>query len=388
MAEVAQLGKLSSANKHWESVPGHPYLRRHRASGIIHIRFFKAGRGRLEKTTGETAIGKANTKSLELIAEFLGDKPRLKRGRATVARVLDELLVALDHDFEIGERRLRTHENDHVSIPLLKRHFGKLYLDELDEDWWDTWARQYQRQVLKVKMKGEDPGRTTLFDVAKYLSKLCTFAVRKKYITRRPRFRNPDPAQAQTKPHVFSDEELEKIRKNMPARVLLAFVLGQECCFRISEAMCLEWTMVRFEPDEKGNEVAIINLPASLVKTGSTTGEGREVEVSDLACKLLREAHAKNAGASPFVFPSPSDPNEPRSRMSMWRAWTKAKKLAGITEKGRWFHHLRATFYTKKLLDERIDIASVSEYGGTSISTLQKRYLQADAKRTRHVIKG
>src|SRR5690606_11648543 len=111
--------------------------------------------------------------------------------------------------------------------------------------------------------------------------------------------------------------------------------------------------------------------------------------VSELACRLLREAYTKNDKKSPFVFPSPVNSQKPLTRMSMWRAWNKAKRKAGSTEKGRWCHHLRATFYTNKLLgDNPKDIASVSEYGGTSITTLQKRYLQADAKRTRHVIKS
>ncbi len=386
-AEVIQLGVAPKGNKNWESVPGYPYLRRHRTSRIYHIRFSKAGRGRLEKSTGQDLVGKANSVALEMIAEFLGEKKKTAGRRQYVSSVADELLEELIHEHEIGKRRLRTFEKDRTMIPIVKNHFGHFYIDELDEDFWNDWSRQYQRRVLKERMAGRDPGRTTLFDVSKYLSKLLTFAERKKYVLRRPRFKNPDPAQPQTTPKIYTLEELKRIRSNFSEDVLLGYVLAQECCFRLSEAICLQWDMVTFTTDDIGNGIAIVRLPNWLVKTGSTTGEGREVEVSDLAYELLSKIRDQNGGKSIYVFPSPKDPNKPLTRMTMWRRWNEAKRKAGITGKA-WFHHLRATFYTKKLLDERIDVTSVSAYGGTSITTLQKRYLKADAKRTRHVVKS
>ena len=69
------------------------------------------------------------------------------------------------------------------------------------------------------------------------------------------------------------------------------------------------------------------------------------------------------------------------------KKWRKACDDAEIIGRA-WFYDLRHTFYTTALLDAREPVQHVSEFGGTSIKTLQKRYLHSDAKKTASVSKA
>jgi integrase len=80
----------------------------------------------------------------------------------------------------------------------------------------------------------------------------------------------------------------------------------------------------------------------------------------------------------------PTDPLRPQTKVYQNRAWRKALSDAKIT-RGIWFYWLRHTFYTTALLEAKLPIQHVSEYGGTSIPTLQRVYLHSDAGRTKSV---
>lgn len=339
----------------YENVRGVSYLKRHRVTGIYYVRKFKAGKGELFRSTGTTKKGIAQTKADAMISEWLG-KARKATQRMTVAQACEALEAELRQEFEAGQRRAKTWEHDRAYLKVISDLFGTRYVDEFDEETWAEWIRTTGSKMNR-----------TLFDVAKYLSKVLTFGYRKRWITRKPQIRNPD-AQAKTG-RIYSDDEIAAIIEAADPRTLCQTVLGYECGLRSYEVRCLRIDWLSFRDDG----TAILRLPEDFVKANA-----REILLSEKASQMVQELIT---GASPFVFPAPSDPGRPETAVYQNRRWRRVCEKAGVGGRN-WFRYLRQSFYNKALLEMGLPIQLVSAYGGTSIRTLQKRYLLPDASRT------
>jgi len=133
----------------------------HTPTGVYYVRKYRAGKGRLFRSTGETRKGRAQTLADEMLAEWLGGK-RLGGRRYSIGELCDLLEVELSRE---ENRRKRTHDKDRTYLPIIKHHFGDTWADEADEEFWGRW----------VRTTGKKLGRN-LGDIAKYLSKVLTFA--------------------------------------------------------------------------------------------------------------------------------------------------------------------------------------------------------------------
>jgi integrase len=364
----AKVLPIRSSEPVWLAVPGIPYLKLHSESGIYYVRKYKAGKGQLFKTTGETTKGRARFVADEMITEWLTGRRQTTGRRQKVSAVCDELLEFLKSQAKNpDDRRSATWIKDQRMVRVISDLFGDLFVDDIDEDWWANWVA-FEGRALGIQ----------LFDHAKYLSKVLTFAHRRKYIQRKPKIENPDPEKPKAKKSI-TDEEIGKVVALAVSRgavdLELQAVLGYENGFRPGEIRCLQWSMVSFP--SKG--AAIVDLPYWFVKSNA-----RVIQVSDRAALLLSKLRNSK---SPYVFPNPENLSRPVSRSSQARRWRRACKSAGV-KAGRVVYSMRHGFYNKTLLELDLPIQKVSAFGGTSIRTLQKAYLERSPDRTKEVGKA
>lgn len=330
-----------------------PYLFLHTRTRAYYVRKFKAGRGSLFKSTGETTLTRARLVRDELIASFEG---RMGAGRRVrIAEAVEDLRGQLEKEFLAGRRRRRTWDHDRTYLPIITKLFGSFYADEIDESSWNTWALEFK-------------GRRDLFDIAKYLSKVLTFAYARRAIPHKPRIRAPKSAER--KIEIYSDADIRTFAENATPDLRDLIILAVECGLRPHENRELRWEWITFR-----DGVAVISLPASFTKTA----RGRSLEAGPNASQVLLRRFEKRSGL--WVFPAPTDLRRPISDVQLSKLWRRMLKKAGLRP-GPKFHFLRHTFYTRALLDAQVPVQLVSEYGGTSIVTLQKHYLRGDSRRT------
>jgi integrase len=347
----------------------------HVPSGTYYVRKSKAGRGELFKTTGYDKKGPAQTKADEMVSEWLGGRLKLGR-RLRVEQFIPEVEEQLKQEFQNGDREEGTRQSDRAYLKAIKKYFGVYFIDEIDEEFWANWVRANSKTA----------GRTTLFDVAKYLSLTLTRAHRAGLINRKPKIKNPDRPKTDTMHKLVSPAEIQAIARCLVKQenewLLLQLFMGAECGNRTGEVRKLRWDMIEFDMDDQDKPMAIIRFRVD--KAGRARGKGREFYASERVAQMLWKRYGKRNQNSPFVFASEKNAQRFQTAMHQNRKWRETLVSAGIT-RPIWFYWLRHTFYTTALLDAGLPIQHVSEFGGTSIQTLQKTYLHSDAKRTKAV---
>lgn len=360
-------------------VPGYPDLELNRETGVFYVRKSLPGRGELFKSTRCKTKRRAQTIAETLIAEATLRKPGLRAKRIRIAEICDYALAELEKQTRqvdadgIPLRSLETYRKDVYYLGkkakrrgegVIRKLFGDYLADEIDEQFWKRW----------VDKTGRGLGRT-LSDVAKYLSLVLTWAFEEKYLGRKPRIRNPEKPK---KTHVIYDEKLmRKFFQAAEPTLQDLIILGAENPFRPKEVREMTWEMV----DLKRRAT---KLPPAFTKTR----EGREVPLSSNTIAMLKRRWKTRNPKSPFVFPAPQDPKRPVSTVLLSKMWKRMKKKlkerAELPLENPKFHWFRHTFYTKAILEHGL-LAQASEAGGTSIKTLQKRYLKSNADKTRDV---
>jgi integrase len=349
-AKVIPIGKRAHV---YADVDGVPFLKLNKLTGFYYVRKYRAGKGELFKSTKERTKGRARTVAEGMIDEWLGLRRATQR-RKPIAAICDELEAFLRAEHENGDRRAKTWEHDQNYLPLIRELFGDVYPDEIDEDYWADW----------VVTKGRKLG-INLFDISKKLSKLLTFAYRKKYIGRKPTIKNPD--KQSKKGRVVTDAEILAILEHADETLTLQIVLAYECGLRTGEIRGMRWDWLAD---------GVLTLPEWFVKANA-----RAIQLSHSARQMLL---ARTSRWSEFVFPAPKDHLRCESAKVQNKRWRKAVKLAGIKGRLR-FYDLRHTFYNRALLELGLPVQTVSAYGGTSIRTLQKDYLLPSSDRTKAV---
>lgn len=367
--------RVRALNSSFSEVPGCSYLEMHKVSGIYYVRTSVQGKGELFKSTRSRKKGEAKAIADEMIKEFAGQKPGLRTGRIKMSKICEMAQAAcleeskqLDDD-GIPLRSKNTTEHDFYNFPLISKLFGDYYADEMDELFWKGW----------VKKEGRELNRT-LGDIAKYLSKSLSYAFDQKYLARKPRIKNPDKQRNKAK--VYDNAQIVTFYHNAEPDLQHLIILGAENPLRPHENCEVQWSMVSFEKDEHGKPIVIYRFPEWFTKTR----EAREMTLSPRSAEILRARYKTRDKASPYVFPSPKNPTtKPISKKMLSRMWGRMKERAGIPNAKIKFHWLRHSFYSKALLEALVPVSLVSEAGGTSIATLQSRYLKSTAQTTRAV---
>jgi integrase len=329
----------------------------HRPTGIYYVRKYRAGKGELFKSTGETRKGRAQTLADEMQAQWLGGK-RLGGRRYPIGELCDLLEDRLSED---PERRRKTRQHDKTYLPIIRDLFGEEWADEIDEAFWDAWVRRTGRGMNR-----------TLGDVAKYLSKVLTFAFEQKIINRKPRIKNPDAAPKS--PPVYTIEQIQGFLEHADSELKDLLIVATECGIRPHENRELRWDWIE--------DCKIVRFPETFTKTK----KAREIVLSPGVQKLLTHRLARRQG--PFVFSAPKNPHQPLSECQLSRMWRRMLGRAGIStedRKGPKFHWVRHTFGSIQLLEAGQPLPKVALYMGNSPKVLFDRYMAKDAQRSAEV---
>lgn len=343
--------------KQWTRVSSNLVL--HVASGIYYVRKKKAGKGELFQTTGQTNKKAAEGRALELISEWVAGTKKVGAERF-ISDVCDEIEEVLKKEFENGDRSKATADHDKAYLPIIRKYFGIHRASEIDETFWDEWVRTV----------GRSSGRT-LGDIAKYLSKVLTFSYQRKYINRKPQIKNPDKPKKNGA--IYENADIENFIAHACPLLQDLIVVAAECGLRPHETAGLRWDWLTFEKD-----CVIISIPDEFEKRR----QGRSLKTSPNVTECLRRRLKSRVG--PYVFPAPKSTQKPISRFYLGKLWRKMLADAKITQ-GIKFHWFRHSFFSKALLEAKLPLAEVAQYGGNSPSILMKRYLQNDPNRTQNV---
>lgn len=347
---------MTDSPKTWKRVSDNLIL--HIPSGMYYVRKFRAGKGRLFKTTGEIRKGHAQSKANDMISEWLYGKNRLTT-YAPISEVCDKLLLVLEQDFYDGKRAKKTWEHDRVYLKQVKALFGKMLIAELDETFLDNWTRTTGRKTGK-----------TLGCLFKYISKMLAYAHLHKLIDRKPRIKDPDPKAADVS--IYTSEQIQALLAAADPEMKDMIILGAECGMRPYEIRQLKWDMVEFK------KLVTIRLPEWFTKTRTA----REFVVGPSSSDMLRRRR-KDPGTE-YVFPSQLNPHRPVNEMTFSKHWRKLV-LAAELPAGSKFHWLRHTFFTRALLEAEKPLPMVAAYGGNSPKILYDRYLSKQASHTSDV---
>lgn len=347
------------------------------------MRKFVRGRGELFKSTRSKKVRMANTIAEQMVREFTDRKAGLRGGRVTIAELCDSAFAqcekraaAVDEDGH-PLRRARTLEHDRTYLKdkvrewknaegqvvkrreypaLLKVHFGTLFADEIDAQFWDYWVRS----------KGRLLGRN-LNDYAKYLSLVLQHAVDEKWLPAKPELYNP--TKHKKKAVIYSDEQVLAFFNAAEPELQDLIVVGSENPLRPHENAEVRWDWVEIR-----DGTVTYDLPPEFVKKGA-----RKIQLTPNAAQvIMRRWEVRRAlppaERSPFVFPAPKDPRKPLSRKTLNRMWHRMKAAAGIPDAKIQFHWFRHNVFRRLTKVHGFAPAVVAQVGGTSAATIQKHY--------------
>lgn len=345
---------------------------RHIPSGVYYARKSRKGKGRFQKSTGETRKAKAQAIADAMIAEWIHGKKKHDR-TATVSEILDDLDTKLENEHKAGERAVETRKHDGDYLPIIKEYFGDVPLADLDEAWWENWVLTRGRKLNR-----------TLGDIAKYVSKVLTYALQQKLIDRKPEIRNPDPQKKGVT--TYTQQQIALFWEHGHPDLKDLIVIGGEAGLRPHENRELPWEWVTLP---RAGGLAKIKIPDWFEKRR----KGREIILSSAATAVLRKRHKERVG--PFVFSAPKNPNTFLSKGQLSRYWRRSIMAINVKlikkgldplpvggKDGLRFHWLRHTFFTRALLEAGKELPKVAAYGGNSPRVLFDRYMSKDANRT------
>lgn len=363
-AKVIEIGKRRVGS--YEKIDSG--LFRHRATGIYYVRkSFKHLRipelFESLRTDKITAARREIQRKIEAHKErYLGGKTvtdRDDRVGKTIGSIIDEMFLTVT-----PKRRSGTQNNHRIYFTELAEHWGSIDVNRLTLVMWERWLADFKRSK----------NRKTFDDYVKWMNTVLNYAYEHRYLHHPLSLPSTDGLRKEIG-RVYTDEELKALWNAMSEDTRDQFVLAFECFLRLREALYLTWDRIDLKTGK-------LTLRAEDVKTGSKTGKGRTIFVSPNALTRLRARRERLEAESPYVFPSPENPE--RAQHQNKTAWANAKKAAKIKGRARW-HDIRHTSLTKALLEQNLNAVAVSEYAGVSLRTIQRVYLHATEERTKGV---
>lgn len=329
---------------------GNENLYRHPDTGIIYFSKYRAGKGKIEKSTKTRVLAEAKVIADEIRVKFFG-KGVIKRGKQTCGVLFPgwqdlnkTKAPATVASIESSWKHLKPYIQDFLPEEITERFWEGVYIPE------------------KRLTHGQD---RKFFNDRKWLSMFLLFLKREGVIDAVPKLRNPDPECKVGK--VYTDDELQRLLQNAGPDLKLQILMAVSMGMRKSEIMKLTWARI-----DMANRV--IHLRAEDTKIR----KARSFAISAVVYRLLELRDRSKA----FLFPSPLNPNKPQVN-GIERAWQRCKRAAKVI--GR-FHDLRHTFLTRAFRSKNVNPALICFYAGLSLIEAQDRYLHFTIDDTREVV--
>lgn len=357
-----------------KEIKGYPTLGIDVRSGLIYLRGSYPGLGQVVRSTRERDLGRAIKAAKLLEREILKLDPHYTP--QTVREVWEEIKTVRSLEWRKRSLESATWVVETNILP----HFGSLPIDAMTDVRWAKFVKDF---------KTARPGQK-LFNTQKCMKMITNHAHKKGYLREKLDLRFKDAPER---------EGLEMPREHF--RRLLAACEKQEFCdddrfwklrlfchigyymgCRPGEIMGLTWERVDFEAN-------VFRFGKDDVKTGSKTNRGRTIEIAPEVLVALREAHAKRTGI--WVFPARNARGHMKDiHQTFGRAVERANKDEVEERKLPLYtpNDLRHTFFTRKILAEKMPITDVAIYGGTSVRMLEKRYLHNQSEYTKNVVQS
>lgn len=336
-----------------EVVPNAPdWLKRDPVSGFYRVVIYRAGHGRLDKSTKEkTSYRRAEAIGERLIGKWLGHELAGKEAVVLFKDAVAEVDAAYQAKLARGKVRIGTVEQFGIYGPKLAVEFGHLPLATLNKGHWDRYVALYQK---------EKPGKT-LYNQWKHMSTVMSHAFDCGYIKKPWKVENPDPKKKAGR--VLTRAEKAGILAEAGPDLLDQLIIAMTMGMRLREHLKLSWERVDF-----ARRVLVLRPEDTKTKTG------RVLKLSPQVENLLR-ARRKADPTGLWVFPAPRDRGQPVH--SNKKAWATAKASAGIAGRCR-YHDLRHTFATECAVlvrEGKVSVVLVCAYLGMSIKTFERVYL-------------
>lgn len=325
------------------------------------VRYEKAGKSPLAQSLWTENITDARIARDNIMAKYL-NKNFSSQGALLVADKFETWMSIVEASSRVSTMvSIRSQWNNH-----LKGYFGRMNLDEINEEAWSkyvTWKRsqsvvRYGKEISLEKRK--------FFNDRKYLKMFLNWCHREGSIDKIPRLAEVDKKTSIGK--VYAPEEISALFLNADLNLHLQISMAVTMGMRSSEIMFLEWSQIDFRAET-------IHLPAIKTKIN----QDRTFGISPDCLGVLKNRFERSN--SPWVFPSPNNPMKSRHKNGNKSAWKTCKKLANVT--GR-FHDFRHTFLTEAFKTST-NPALICNYAGLSLEEAQKTYLHFTPTDTKHV---
>jgi len=283
----------------------------------------------------------------------------------TISDIIEKIL-----ETETKQKRVRTQDQHERFLGELDREIGHFRLYQFDRETYLKWINDF---------KTRKPKRKTFDDYTKFINIIFNYARSRGHLRGGCLFPKTDPPRGRTG-RIYTDAELIRIWAAVmnDKQMRLMFVLSYEMILRKTE-------MLELKPDRIFLEQRFVRLLPENVKTGSKTGIGRDIPMSDYAHELLTERllEMKETGEE-HLFKSVRGDGPVTDVKSQWAI---IKSIAKIEGQARW-QDIRHTAYSTAVYEKEVSPARAGAVGGTSIRTLERVYLQAQLETLRGVTKS
>ncbi len=237
-----------------------------------------------------------------------------------------------------------------VQLARLVAHFGRMRIDSITEGHW---------QAYIVGRREQEP-TCRLFDDRKYMRQVMLLAYRQRHLSRKVRLWIPDLPSSVGR-EITSDELARLFGAASPE---LAFQMGiaLKMGLRLREMLHLRWDQIDWS-----------RRTVRLLAADTKTRRGREVPINPDLLEGFTIRYA-TAGAlhSPYVFPSPANPQKPQQQNK--DAWKRCKRRALVRCRWHDFRHACATL----MLRRGASVSATRKFLGMSESVLRNIYEHLD----------
>jgi integrase len=233
----------------------------------------------------------------------------------TFARLCEEFLSSHSPTLSASSQR-----NHRTFIKNLKPYFGEYPLAEIHRPMVEEYRNHRRGQPSKSDPKVTVKGATVNREL-QCLHCMFEFAITRHYITENPAtgVKHFDERRERPVKRMLTAEEEQRILDAAPPYLRVAIILLVQTGGRTySEGLSLRWEQV-----DLNNR--IIHLRGNV----KTKDSEQPLPLTRLAADVLLEWKKEQGSKSPFLFPSPSDPE--KSISTVRRAWKTALKNAGVS---------------------------------------------------------
>ncbi len=247
----------------------------------------------------------------------------------TFNQLCDEFLSSYSPTLSISSQR-----NHKMFVKHLKPYFGPFELTGIDRRMIEEYRNQRRRQPSKFDPKVTVKGATVNREL-QCLHCMFQFAIDRKYVRENPAtgVRHYDERRERPVKRMLTAEEEQRILDAAPAYLRVAVILLVQTGGRsYSEGLSLRWDQVDLEN-------RLIHLSGNV----KTRDSAQPIPMTQMVCDVLREWKKEQGVPSPFLFPSPSNPEKPIATVK--RAWKTTLKNACVPHFP--IYNLRHVFCTR-----------------------------------------